>query len=75
MAVSPQDITGGKSVYCFNRKQLDGAFALFGEASAAGEHLRTEVDRLERTLSRNQRAALAFVLIDRLARTVEESGV
>lgn len=72
MSVEPQDITGGKSVYCFNQKQLDGAFRLFGEASEAGAALRKEVTRIEQHLSRNQRAALAFVLIDRLSKTIEE---
>lgn len=74
MSVEPQDITGGRSVYCFNQKQLDGAFRLFAEESDAGALLRTEVDRLEEGLTRNQRAALAFVLIDRLAKTVEEAN-
>lgn len=72
MSVEPQDITGGKSVYCFNQKQLDGAFQLFEEASETGDALRREVERLEQCLSRNQRAALAFVLIDRLSKTIEE---
>jgi len=72
MSVDPQDITGGKSVYCFNQKQLDDAVRLFGDASEAGAALREEVARLEQELSRNQRAALAFVLIDRLAKTIEE---
>ncbi len=72
MSVEPQDITGGKSVYCFNQKQLDGAFRLFEEASEDGDALRREVERLEQSLSRNQRAALAFVLIDRLSKTIEE---
>ena len=72
MSVEPQDLSGGKSVYCFNQKQLDAAFALYGEASETGDLLRCEVKRLETGLSRNQRAALAFVLIDRLSRTIEE---
>ena len=72
MAVEPQDITGGKSVYCFNQKQLDGAFRLFEEASETGDTLRKEVERLEQSLSRNERAALAFVLIDRLSKTIQE---
>ena len=71
MSVDPQDITGGKSVYCFNQKQLEGAFQLYEEASEVGETLRQEVGRLEQALSRNQRAALAFVLIDRLSKTIE----
>ena len=71
MSVEPQDITGGKSVYCFNQKQLDGAFALFEELSETGDVFRGEVARLEEVLTRNQRAALAFVLIDRLSKTIE----
>jgi hypothetical protein len=71
MSVAPQDITGGKSVYCFNQKQLDGAISLYAEESEAGRALREEVGRLEQSLSRNQRAALAFVLIDRLSKTIE----
>lgn len=71
MSVAPQDITGGKSVYCFNQKQLDGAFALYEEQSETGERLRQEVARIEQDLTRNQRAALAFVLIDRLSKTIE----
>ncbi len=75
MSVDPQDITGGKSVYCFNQKQLDGAFCLYAEDSADGDQLRAEVERLEQALTRNQRAALAFVLIDRLSKTAEEDRV
>ncbi len=66
MSVEPIDITGGKSVYCFNRQQLDGAFALFGEATPSGERVRAAVEQLESTCSRNERAAVAFVLIDHL---------
>jgi hypothetical protein len=72
MSVDPQEITGGKSVYCFNQKQLEGAFRLYAEVSEAGDQLRAAVDRLEQDLTRNQRAALAFVLIDRLSKTIEE---
>lgn len=72
MAVAAQDITGGKSVFCFNQKQLDGAQHLFEEVSDTGERLRAEVMRFERDFSRNERAALAFVLIDRLSKTMEE---
>ena len=36
MAVQPIDVTGGESVYCFNKLQLTSAFEL---AESEGEHL------------------------------------
>jgi len=69
MSLKPIDLTGGKSVYCFNQHQLDGAFALYREDSPTGVHIRAEVDRLERSCSRNEQAAIAFVLIDHLNKT------
>jgi hypothetical protein len=72
MSLPPQDITGGKSVFCFNQRQLAEAVQLFEATNGAGERLRNEVHRLEAELSRNERAALAFVLIDRLSKTAEE---
>ena len=36
MSLQPFDLTGGKSVYCLNRQQLDRAWALFQEDSPAG---------------------------------------
>jgi len=71
MVMRPIDLTGGKSVYCFNQQQLDGAFALFAEDSPSGEHIRAEVARLEATRTRNEQAAIAFVLIDHLNKTSE----
>ena len=72
MSVAPQDITGGKSVYCFNQQQLDGALRLFESDQESGQRLRVEVERLEAAYTRNERAALAFVLIDRLSKTIDE---
>lgn len=71
MAMQPIDLTGGKSVYCFNQTQLDKAFALAGEAGESGQRIRAEQERLETSLSRNERAALAFVIIDQLNKTPE----
>ncbi len=72
MSIQPQDITGGKSVYCFNQQQLDGAFRLFASEQEPGVRLREEVARIEAAYTRNERAALAFVLIDRLSKTLDE---
>ena len=71
MTLRPIDLTGGKSVYCFNRQQLDRAQALFQEESPGGERLRAEVARLRSEWSRNERAALAFLLIEHLNSTPE----
>lgn len=69
MSVQPIDLTGGKSVYCFNQQQLDRAVALFQENSPAGERLRARVARLEAECTRNEQAALAFILIQHLNAT------
>ena len=66
MSIKPVDLTGGKSVYCFNEAQLDHAFALYKAENESGEKIRAEVERLEKSLSRNERASLAFVIIDHL---------
>jgi hypothetical protein len=71
MVMKPIDLTGGKSVYCFNQQQLDGAFALYNEASPSGDRIRAEVARLEAECTRNEQAAIAFVLIDHLNKTSE----
>lgn len=71
MAVKPLDLTGGKSVYCFNQHQLDTAFKLADGPEESGVKVRAELARLEATLTRNERAALAFVIIDRLNKTSE----
>lgn len=66
MSVQPIDLTGGKSVYCLNQQQLDRAQALFQEDSPAGERIRAAVARLEAEGTRNERAAIAFLLIQHL---------
>lgn len=69
MSMQPIDLTGGKSVYCLNQQQLDRALELFREASPAGERIRAAVARLETGCSRNEQAAIAFVLIQHLNAT------
>lgn len=72
MAVQPIDVTGGESVYCFNRYQLDSAFDLAKSETESGEKVRQTLATLEETLTRNERAATAFVLIDRLVKSKPE---
>ncbi len=71
MSAQPIDLTGGKSVYCLNQQQLDRALALAAEESPAGARIRDAVARLEAGCSRNERAAIAFVLIRHLQDTAE----
>lgn len=69
MSLSPIDLTGGKSVYCFNQDQLDRTLDLFEEQSPSGDRIRTAVKQLEAECSRNEQAAIAFTLIHHLNST------
>jgi hypothetical protein len=66
MSRQPIDLTGGKSVFCFNQNQLDRAEALAREHSPAGSRIRAEIARLEAECTRNEQAAIAFLLIQHL---------
>lgn len=69
MSVRPIELLGGESVYCINHSQLKSAFKLAEEDPQSAPRIQAEIARLEQNLSRNERAALAFVLIDRLLKT------
>ncbi|MGA0333368.1 MAG: hypothetical protein ACO3N7_04095 [Kiritimatiellia bacterium] len=71
MSLKPIDLTGGKSVYCFNQHQLDQAKRLFNEESESGEKIRAAVSRLEQECTRNEQATIAFTLIEHLNETSE----
>jgi hypothetical protein len=66
MSVKPTSLLGGESVYCINQKQLDEAVRLSQNDPEAAPRLQKAVAEIESKLSRNERAALAFVLIERL---------
>ena len=66
MSVKPIELLGGESVYCINEAQLKSAKRLAFEDATASPRIQAEIKSLEDRLSRNERAALAFVLIDRL---------
>ena len=68
MSVEPTVLTGGESVYCINRAQLEKAHAMVGEDSAVRDKIEGILSDLQQRFDRNERAALAFVLIDRLLR-------
>lgn len=59
-------LTGGESVFCINESQLVKAYSLWETEGAEGDRVRAMVSKLESEYSRNERASIAFVLIDRL---------
>ena len=69
MSVRPIELLGGESVYCINHSQLKSAFRLAQEDPQSAPRIQAEIATLEQKLSRNERAALAFVLIDRLLKS------
>jgi len=71
MSLKPIDLTGGKSVYCFNQHQMDQSKRLYEEDSPSGQKIREAVQRLETDLSRNEQATVAFTLIEHLNETSE----
>ena len=66
MSVIPQSILGGESVYCINEAQLKEATRLSSEDPESAPRLQKLVEIIEAECSRNERAALAFTLIERL---------
>jgi hypothetical protein len=68
------DLSGGESVYCINESQIRQAFHLARENPETAPRIRQEIERLEATLSRNELAALAFVVIDKLLKSPVRSG-
>lgn len=59
-------LLGGKSVHCINEQQMDEAVRLAEEDPVSGPKIRARLVALEAELTRNEQAALAFVLIQRL---------
>lgn len=66
MSLKEVDLTGGESVYCINRSQLKRAFDLAQSNAESGAKINEMLQRIENDLSRNERAALSFILVDRL---------
>jgi len=59
-------LLGGESVYCINQSQIDEAMRLAEKDEDSAARIQDVLGLVERTLTRNERAALAFVLIQRL---------
>jgi hypothetical protein len=62
-------LTGGESVYCINEMQMRKALEMAQEDPRSGPRLAARLAELEAGLDRNERAALAFLLIERLRRS------
>ena len=61
-----RSILGGKSVYCINEAQLREAERLSREDEHSAPRIHKALARTEHDLNRNERAALAFLIIERL---------
>ena len=66
MEPRPVELTGGESVYCINEAQLRAAYDLAMTDRKSSAKIQQLLSELETRLTRNERAALAFILIDYL---------
>ena len=66
MIANPIPLLGGKSVFCINEEQMREAARLRQDVSESSQKIDAYLKRLEQDLSRNEQAALAFTLIERL---------
>ena len=66
MVLSPISILGGDSVYCINEAQMEQAKKLAEEDPESSKKIKTFLDTLELDFTRNERAALAFTIIENL---------
>jgi hypothetical protein len=66
MSVEPIPLLGGKSVYCINESQLREAYQLGQVDPETAPRIQAKLAELQSSLSRNEQAALAFLIIDRL---------
>jgi hypothetical protein len=63
------DVIGGESVYCINKTRLRKAYEMASKSAESGTKILSSLDLLESELSRDERAARAFIIIDRLLKT------
>ena len=66
MSIKPIEIVGGESVYCINEAQLRTTYELAEKDPESAPKIQEAISDLEGRLSRNELAALAFMLIERL---------
>lgn len=61
-----EQITGGESVYCINEAQMRRTKEMMENDAESSERLQDMLKVLETRLNRNELAALAFTIIERL---------
>ena len=69
MSVNPKSLLGGESIYCINEAQLKEATRLMEEDPESTPKLQKLVKTIESECSRNEQAALAFSIIERLRKS------
>ena len=69
MSVKPTPLLGGESVYCINEVQLEEAVRLVEKDPESAPRLQRLLKMIENDCTRNEQAALAFMLINRLRST------
>jgi hypothetical protein len=69
VAPEPIPLLGGKSVHCINEQQMAEARRLAENDPASSPKIQAALKSVEVGLSRNELAALAFVIIQRLKAT------
>ena len=74
MVLSPVSILGGDSVYCINEAQMNQAKQLAEEDPDSSIKIKSMIKSLESDFSRNERAALAFTIIDNLRENREKKN-
>lgn len=72
MEASEKSLMGGSSAYCISEGQLTSAYHLANEDPESSPRINAALEQVEESLTRNERAALAFILIERLR---EKTGV
>ena len=72
MVLSPISILGGDSVYCINEAQMEQAKKLAEEDPESSRKIKAFLDTLESDFTRNERAALAFTIIENLRENREK---
>ena len=66
MAIETIPLLGGKSVHCINEQQMAEANRLAEDDPISSPVIKAHLAKIESDLSRNEQAALAFMLIQNL---------
>lgn len=66
MIANPIPLLGGKSVFCINEEQMKEAARIREDNVESSQKINTQLKMIEQNFTRNEQAALAFTLIERL---------